>query len=315
MSAAAEPAMLALLKEGGSLRLTRVPAPSPTAPDDVLLRVVYAGVCRTDLLVADGRIPSRDPLVLGHELSGIVEAVGSGAADLAKGDRVTVAPLLACRRCARCERGLSCGAPEMLGVARHGAFAERLVVPRAAVHRVPDSLPLRAAAYVEPVAAALAVLRAGLSPDERGLVYGKGRVARLVHEVLAARGFTRVEIAAPGAPLSADEFDFAIETCASTAALRALAAAVRPGGRIVLKSRLPDPVAIDLLQLVPREITLTAVHYGSFAEAIELLASGRIGTDALFGAARPLADFASVLAEARAGEEHKLFFSITPDPG
>lgn len=71
--------MRALLKEGGSVRLARVPEPVIAAGDDVLVRVAFAGVCRTDLLVAEGRLPSRDPIVLGHELSGVVAAAGPSA--------------------------------------------------------------------------------------------------------------------------------------------------------------------------------------------------------------------------------------------
>ena len=306
------PTMMAIVKEGPTVRLARVPAPMLSAPDDVVLRVAFAGICRTDLLVADGRLPSRDPVILGHELSGVVHEAGPRAG-FTVGERVTVAPLLPCGRCERCRDGHSCSAPEMLGVARHGAFAELLCVPASAVHRVPPSLPLRAAAYTEPVAAALAVLHAGIATAERGVVHGSGRIARLVHQVLVAHGFERVELRDPaGSPLPRDAFDFAVETGGGTAALAALVDAVRPGGRIVLKSRLPEPLGLDLLRIVPRELTLRAVHYGSFPAAIELLASGRLALDEILGPARPLDDFERVLAEARRSESAKLFFAVTP---
>ena len=108
------------------------------------VRVAFAGVCRTDLFVADGRLPSRDPVVLGHELSGVVDEAGP-ASGFAAGERVTVDPLLPCGRCAACQDAgaratrAACRAPEMLGVARHGAFADRLVVPASALHRVPPA--------------------------------------------------------------------------------------------------------------------------------------------------------------------------------
>lgn len=314
--------MRALLKEGGSVRLARVPEPVIAAGDDVLVRVAFAGVCRTDLLVAEGRLPSRDPIVLGHELSGVVAAAGPSARGIAAGDRVTVAPLLACGRCRGClvsqanegaGRGAACSAPEMLGVLRHGAFADMLVVPAASVHRIPAGLPMRTAAYVEPVAASLAVLHAGISREQRGLVLGRGRIAELTMRVLLAHGFERVDLRAPGDPLAEDEYDFAIETAASTAVMRALAAAVRPRGRVVLKSRLVEPVALDLLQIVPKELTLAAAHYGSFEDAIALLASRRLVADDLLGPARPLEAFADVLEDAKKSEQNKLFFAISPE--
>jgi threonine dehydrogenase-like Zn-dependent dehydrogenase len=289
--------MRALIKEGATVRLTRVPAPVPSAPDEVRIRVAFAGVCRTDLLVAEGRLPSRDPVVLGHEISGVVDAANLEAA-FAPGDRVTVAPLL------------SCG--QMLGVDRDGGFADFVCVPTAAVHRVPDALSLRAAAYVEPVASATAVLHAGISAGERGLVHGRGRIAHLVHRVLVTHGFERVDLSAEEA-LPKDAYDFAIETGGGTAAIRALVDAVRPGGRIVLKSRLPEPVGLDLLRVVPKELTLRAVHYGSFPGAVALLASGRLRIDDLLGPARPLEAFAEVLAEARRSEHTKLFFGVSTE--
>jgi L-iditol 2-dehydrogenase len=181
------------------------------------------------------------------------------------------------------------------------------------VHRVPDGLPLRVAAYTEPVAAALAVLHAGIAPEERGLVHGGGRIARLVHQVLCAHGFERVDLGLPeGGPAPADAYDFAVETGGGTAALRALVDAVRPGGRIVLRSRLAEPVGLDLLQVVPKELTLRAVHYGSFAAAVALLASGRLELGDVLGPARPLERHAEVLDEARRSERAKLFFAVAP---
>jgi threonine dehydrogenase-like Zn-dependent dehydrogenase len=302
--------MRALIKEGATVRLARAPTPVPS-PDEVRIRVAFAGVCRTDLFVADGRLPSRDPVVLGHEISGIVDMLGSAnpgdtprppEAAFAPGDRVTVTPVLP--------------GGQMLGVDRDGGFADFLCVPAAAVHRVPAALSLRDAAYVEPVAAAMAVLHAGISTGERGLVHGRGRIARLVHRVLVTHGFERADLApSTEEPLPHDAYDFAIETGGGTQAIRALVDAVRPGGRIVLKSRQAEPVGLDLLRVVPKELTLRAVHYGSFPAAVALLASGRLRIDDLLGPARPLEAFAEVLADARRSEHDKLFFAISTESG
>jgi threonine dehydrogenase-like Zn-dependent dehydrogenase len=100
-----------------------------------------------------------------------------------------------------------------------------------------------------------------------------------------------------------------------TAAMRALVDAVRPGCMIVLRSRLAEPVGIDLLQVVPKELTFRAVHYGSFSYALELLASGRLDLGDVLGPARPLESHAEVLAEARRSEHAKLFFAPAPELG
>jgi L-iditol 2-dehydrogenase len=304
----------ALVKEGGAVRLASVPDPAIAGPDDVRIRVAFAGVCRTDVFVADGRLPSRDPVVLGHELSGVVDAAGP-ASGLSPGDRVTAAPLIPCGRCQACRDASVCGSPEMLGVARHGAFAELVCVPAAVVHRVPDGLPLRTAAYTEPVAAALSVLHAGIAAGQRGLVQGGGRIAWLVHRVLRAHGFERVDLGVPDDAPPASAYDFAVETGGGTAAMRALVDAVRPGGLIVLRSRLAEPVGLDLLQIVPKELTFRAVHYGPFPAAVALLASGRLDLCDVLAPARPLEDHEEVLAEARRSERAKLFFAPSPELG
>src|SRR5580658_6195625 len=144
--------MNALLKAGASLQVAAVPRPTVTRPDDVIIQVALAGVCRTDVYVARGLLPCSDPLILGHELAGHVVATGTAAAHLAPGTAVTVAPLWACGRCGGCAQHRACLAPRMLGVHHHGAFAEFLRAPAAAVYRVPAGLSLRLAAYAEPLA-------------------------------------------------------------------------------------------------------------------------------------------------------------------
>lgn len=293
------PSMKALVKEGGSLGLRRLPVPRPRE-DEVLVRVEAAGVCRTDLFVAQGKLASADPVVLGHEFSGV--AVESGS-------RVAVMPAIPCGTCRACDdsRGALCPRPSMLGVDRDGAFAEFVSVPARAVHALPDGVSFAEGAYAEPVAAAMAVLKAGLRTEERGLVYGTNRIARLVVRVLRAHGFREIGIP-DGRPLARDRYDFVVETTPTAEAFAAMIEAVRPGGRILLKSRPHGPVAIDLSAAVKKEVTLQGVAYARFSEAIDLL--GRRGLDLadLVGPARPLEDFERVLAEAGRDESFKSFF-------
>lgn len=290
--------MKALVKSQGSLGVQEVPRPELRADDDVLIRVVVAGLCRTDLYVAQGLCPAALPVVLGHELSGIVREVGPAARDLTPGDRVTVMPLLP--------------GGQMLGVHRDGAFAEYLVVPAGAVHRLPAALGPKVGAYCEPVAAALAVLRAGIQPQERGVIYGDNRIAQLTQRVLRAYGFGDVPIhPLQGPPLPADRFDFLIETAIDSTALRRMMEAARPGGAIVLKSRQHQPVGLDVALAVRKELTLRAVHYAPFPDAIALLAQGAIDVSDLLGEAHPLEDFERAFAAAQADEARKVFLRLS----
>lgn len=295
--------MKAIVK-GSGLALREVAAPAP-GPGEVRVRVAYAGVCRTDLHVADGHLRAPLPRILGHELSGTVM---DPAAGFPVGARVTVRPYLRCERCAGCRLSASeaeerapCAAPSRLGIERDGAFAEELAIPASMLLRIPDALPLRTAAFVEPVAAALAVLRAPLPSNGRGLVPGNHRIAELTRRVLAVHGWN------VDARSDADA-DFAVET--SHAVVGDLIRRIRPRGVLVLKSRPFEPVPMDLGMLVAKEIQVAAVHYGSFERAIALLAEGSLEVADLFGAERTLDDWHATFADARREDAKKQIFTV-----
>jgi threonine dehydrogenase-like Zn-dependent dehydrogenase len=286
--------MKAVVREGGLAHIARIA--QPEAPTGwVRLRVLLAGICRTDLYVAEGSLPVAEGRVLGHELVGELES----------GERATVSPILPCSDCAACRAGQRCVSPKMLGVDVDGAFAEYVVVPEACVHRVPKDLPLRRAAYVEPVAASLAVVRVPIRPGERGLVLGAGRITSLTARILAARGFSRLTTCGVEAPIDEGAFDFVVETAATTDVLDAALRAVRPGGVIVLKSRPPQRTPIDVARAVRKDVTLAAVSYASFEESIALVAE--LAIDDLLGDAFPLERFDAAFARAREPGAPKVF--------
>ncbi len=302
--------MRALVKDARSVSLCSVPCPVPRA-DEVLVHVEVAGLCRTDLYVADGKIPSRTPLILGHEFSGTIEEIGPSVSNVQAGQRVAVMPILSCGVCDYCRRGLErvCQRRSVLGVDRDGAFAEFVAVPARFVYPIPEGLSFQAAALAEPVTAALGVLNAGLDPDQSGLIYGKNRFSQLLLQVLRVHGFKRIAIHDPErAPLPADCCDFAIETFASAETVAEMIRAVRPLGTIVLKSRQPWPTALDLLSAIPKELTFRTVHHGSFAQALQLLAEGRLHLMDMVGPLNPLSAWEHVFDLARQGEQCKFFF-------
>jgi len=303
----------AVIRADGGVRLGSVARPRVSRPDDVIVAVAHAGVCRTDLYVAQGRIPVREPRVLGHEFAGVVAEVGP-AARFRVGQRVAAMPWIGCGECPTCAagEGTRCPHATMLGIDRDGAFAEWVSVPDRCVFAVPDALDLRVAAFAEPLCAALAVLGAGLEPTERVLLAGGNRIATVVERVLRRAGCERLVVWNPrvgGAP-DAGAFDRGIETGATAEVLDGLLTAVRPGGTLVLRSRPAAPVAIDVNLAVRREIALRAVHYGDFAQALEWLADGFEVND-LFGASYGLRDFDRAFADARS-ERTKCFFAPAP---
>jgi D-arabinose 1-dehydrogenase-like Zn-dependent alcohol dehydrogenase len=302
--------MRAVVKQGRSVSVCRVPVPEP-GPGEVLIRVEAAGVCRTDIYVAQGKLRCADPLILGHEFAGVVASGGSNVHRFAPGDRVVVMPVIPCGACLRCVGGMPecCPHHQFLGVSRHGAFAEYIAVPAQVVHHLPQSLSFREGAYAEPVCACLAVLKASIRPGERGLIYGDNRIAELTRRVLSTAGFPAVETRQMELSLSleTDAYDFIIETQPIPWAFDEMIRVLRPGGRIILKSRPAAPVAIDLAAAVRKEVVFESVSYGTFPESLEFLTLHDVAD--LLGQSHPLDDFADVLTADATAEQLKIFLS------
>ena len=300
--------MSAVVKEGGLVRLCRVPIPRVVYDDDVLVRVSTAGICRTDIYVSEGLIPAANPIVLGHEIAGTVVDRGATVSGFDLGDQVVAHPVLACRGFLTADPDSMSGL--FLGVTDHGGFAEYVCVPARALHRVPRQLDSRVAAYVEPVVATLAVLKA-VESGQRGVVIGANRFSQLTCDVLRLQDDIDVQVcsAAELDRLPASRFDFAIETGADEPTCRALIRALRPGGTLVLKSRSPAPVLMPVREAVIKEITLRAVNYGNFDEAIEFLVTGQLSVAHLLGPEFSLQDHERAF-HAAASESHKVFFRV-----
>lgn len=171
----------------GTLRAEDRPIPI-RGEDEVLLRVKRVGVCGTDLHIFTGNQPYLAyPRVMGHELSGIVEAAPAGSG-LEPGDTVYVMPYLSCGRCVACRNGKTncCMNLQVLGVHRDGAFTEYLSIPQQFVHKA-EGVSLDQAAMVEFLAiGAHAARRAAVHGGQRVLVVGAGPIG------MAAMIFSRL---------------------------------------------------------------------------------------------------------------------------
>jgi threonine dehydrogenase-like Zn-dependent dehydrogenase len=302
--------MRALSLTSRGVEVVRVAVPRLMRPDDVRVRASIVGLCRTDLLIADGKLPAHRPLVLGHEFAGLVDAVGPEAEGVRVGDRVAVNPVFGCGKCPVCFGGdeINCPDRTMLGHDRDGALAEFVVVPAANLYRVPDSVPDPVAAYAEPVAAALAALNAGIAPHQSVCVVGGNRFAVLLERVLKATGIPNVTGYTPGhhLPIPANEFDFVIETGQVEQMMASMFRAAKPGGTVVLKSRVPGSLNVDFQVAVRKQLTIKNVNYGSFRRAMALLAEGRLELETLLGPVFAVADWPAAFDAART-ERAKVF--------
>ena len=168
-----------VLTKIGKLELLEVPLPELRRPDDVLVEVRAAGVCGSDLHGYTGASGRRTPpLIMGHEATGRVAAVGDAVEGVAVGARVALMPLM-----------VQNGKRRLLGKDAPGAYATHVVWPADRLFALPDGLSYDAGAYAEPLAVALHAHRVSrkLEPEyATAFVAGAGTIGLLIAAVLLA---------------------------------------------------------------------------------------------------------------------------------
>ena len=296
--------MQALWLENNQLQLRDdAPIPNP-APGEALVRVVRAGICNTDLELLRGYYPYTG--ILGHEFVGVVE---QGPEHL-KGKRVVGEINAVCGQCRFCRSGqpTHCENRTVLGIVnRNGAFAEYLCLPIENLHQVPDNVATDVATFTEPVAAALEIQQqVKVSPAERVLVVGDGKLGQLVAQTLAVTDCDLLvvgrhqeklaNLAARGIQTGLEDavtdraFDVSVECTGNPAGFAIARRALRPRGTLVLKSTYAGQLTFDASSIVVDEITLIGSRCGPFPAALELLASGQVDVEPLIHARYPLSE-------------------------
>ena len=276
-----------VLDENVSLQADR-PTPTP-GPGEVLVRVVRAGVCETDLQLILGYMGFRG--VLGHEFVGVAE---SGPFQ----DRRVVGEInCACWECETCRRGYPTHCPNrtVLGIFNHdGAFADYIAVPQRNLHVVPESVPTDIAVFTEPVAAAFQIpAQIPIGAHDRIVVLGDGRLGNLCAQVLARRS-DRVLVVGKHAeklsilagygiattllsdPPEEQSADVVVDCTGSESGLPSALKLVRPRGTIVLKTTVAGTQNLAWAPFVIDEVTLVGSRCGPFDKALEALEAGTI---------------------------------------
>ena len=269
--------MRALWLENQRLSLREVPEPSPKS-GEAIVRVLLAGVCNTDLELTRGYYPFAG--IPGHEFVGESD-----------GKRVVGEINAACHMCDACRAGRTthCENRTVLGIKnRNGAFAEFLSLPRENLHAIPDSIGTEEAVFIEPLAAALQIQeQIEISPEDRVLVVGHGKLGKLIARTLALTG-CKLTIASRGDQVAQQRFDVVVECSGNPEGFEIARRAVRPRGTIVMKSTYAGELKVNASSLVVDEITLIGSRCGPFDKAIDLLASRRIDVRDLIDATYPL---------------------------
>ncbi len=190
--------LAALLFGKEDLRLQEVPTPE-VGPEEVLLRMREVAICGTDIRMFRGGakgVSAQTPLILGHELSGVVERVGRSVTGVREGQRAAVAPNMGCGTCDACVSGNThfCeNGYRGFGINLPGGFAEFVLVPAEAVRQgnlcsIPAGVSFAAAALAEPLSCVFnAYQRYAIRPGDRVLIIGAGPIG-LMHARLARMG-------------------------------------------------------------------------------------------------------------------------------
>jgi len=149
-------AIIKATQEAGSLEVRELTTPKP-GRGEVLVKMKAAGICYSDVMILTnkykGRVPVPIPMIMGHEGAGVVAEVGEGVEHVKAGDKVGLNPLWGCGQCVNCLNGYPnmCMQWRHLGITCDGTFAEYRVVPAFVVYKLPESISLIDAAFLEPI--------------------------------------------------------------------------------------------------------------------------------------------------------------------
>jgi 6-hydroxycyclohex-1-ene-1-carbonyl-CoA dehydrogenase len=176
------------------LRIEAVPTPKP-GPNDALIKVAACGVCHTDLHYLEHGVPTfkKPPIILGHEASGVIEAVGTAVSNVRIGQRVLIPAVLTCGHCAFCRAGREniCAHMTMVGNHIDGAYAEYVCVPAKDLLELPTTIPLAEASIIADATSTpyhAVKNRACVRPGDTVVVFGCGGVGINAVQLAAAAG-------------------------------------------------------------------------------------------------------------------------------
>ena len=297
-----ETTMRAVVLGEDGLVVAERPIPEPRQ-GEVLVRVLKAGLCETDLQLVRGYMGFRG--ILGHEFVGIAE---SGAY---RGQRVVGEINCACGECQTCLGGLPTHCPHrtVLGILNHdGAFAEFVAIPERNLHAVPESVSNEQAVFTEPLAAAFQILeQVSFVQSMFVVVLGDGRLGNLCAQVLSQMGCRLLVVGKHPRKLSLlsnrgietalkDEVDIGhradvvVDCTGSASGVETALKLLKPRGTLVLKTTVAGTQTLSLAPIVIDEITVVGSRCGPFPPAIDALSEKRIDVESLVDSTYALED-------------------------
>ena len=337
--------MRALVKERAEvgLQLREVPAPSAPAAQEVLIKVCKTAICGTDVHIwnwnawAQKTIPV--PLVVGHEFVGKVAACGAGIDDLTVGQLVTGEGHITCAHCRNCLAGKRhlCIKPRGVGVARAGAFADFILLPRQNVYRIAAGIDEEVAAIYDPLGnAAHTALEFDLVGEDV-LVTGAGPIGLMVTAIARHVGArhvvttdinperlqlakkmgatlavnaTQVEMKSVMQQLGMQEgFDIGFEMSGNADALRQMLGCLNHGAKVSLLGIFNQPISIDWNDVILKGITMRGIYgrkvFGTWYKVTSMLQSG-LDIAKVITHRYPLQEFRTAFEQMRSGKSGKV---------
>jgi threonine 3-dehydrogenase len=341
--------MQAIVKDRRAPGLTVTTVPKPSAgPGEVLIAVRHAGVCGTDLHIADwdawaqGRI--KPPLVVGHEFAGEIAALGEGVTELKVGQLVTAEGHIVCGHCLQCRTGNGhiCKNTRIIGVDRAGAFAEFIVMPATNVLAL-DGIPTEVGAIMDPMGNAFHTVLTAEIPGSTVFIVGCGPIGCFAVGIARAAGATKVfasdvnptrlalakkmgahvtinatkdnVVKTVLAETANEGVDVVCEMSGVPSALHQAFATVRMGGRVQLLGLPKGDVPIDFAnEIIFKGLTLYGVigrkMYETWHQMRRFLTVGQFDPRPVITHKFPLAKIDEALAAIRSGDAGKVILEI-----
>ncbi len=304
-----------------SVEEKELPAPGP---GEVQVDVAYCGICGTDLHIYLGHMDQRVGFerTIGHEMSGVISALGEGVDGLEVGQKIVVRPLDHCGSCPACDVGHEhvCHNLKFIGIDTEGAFQEKWNVPAHTIHVLPDDLDLSHAALIEPLAVACHDVKRGrVVKGEDVLVIGGGPIGMLV-ALVARHAGGKVTISEINenrlayaqklgfATLNPKDGDVAkavheatggkgadvvFEVSGSQPGVDLMTEAAATRGRIVMVAIHATKPTVDLFKFFWRELEMLGARVyvkEDYEQAMKLLAEGVVDCDSFITDIQPLDD-------------------------
>jgi len=283
--------------------------------NEVLIKVKAAGICGSDAHIYYGKNAfAVYPRVVGHEFAGEIVKVGKQVKNLKQGDRVTVDPVNSCGHCYACRIGRHnvCTSLSVMGVHRDGGFREYAAANAANVYKVPERIPWKIAAMVEPYSIAAQVLERGrLTADDMVLICGAGPIGLIILQAAKMKGakvaimdvvesrLTKAKHMGADLIINSKKSDMVTELMKFTDGMGAnlifeatgnvkvletcIKDAVSPAGRVVVLGFSTDMIQIPQVAIMSKEIEIigTRLNNNKFAEVIEWFSKNLVQPEAI----------------------------------